>query len=127
MRRCLSNNSTLRPDAAELYTQLLEVKGHLPVTAETRIELVQQLQSSQDEIVAVRKALEEQKREVEALKREKLEEARLMEEIETLRRQLLNVPLGSFAESAVSTSHKTDEVSCCQTRQGTTLCMLQWN
>ena len=73
--------------------------------------------------MAVRKALEEQKREVEALKREKLEKARV-EEIETLRRQLLNVPLGSFAESAVSTSHKTDEVSWCQARQGTTLCII---
>ena len=121
MRRCLSNNPNHRPDVAQLYAQLSEVKGQLPVAAETKIELVQQLQSLQNEMVGARKALEdqkreveEQKREVEALKREKLEKARLTEEIETLRRQLLNVSLGSFAESAVSTSQKTDEVSCCQ-------------
>ena len=59
IRRCLSNNSTLRPDAAQIHVQLSEVQAHLPATAETRIELVRQLQSSQDEIVAVRESLGE--------------------------------------------------------------------
>ena len=112
MRRCLSNNSTLRPDVAELYAQLFEVKGHLPVTAETRIELVRQLQSSQDETVAVRKALEERERAMEALKSEKLEKERLLRENEALRLQLQNVSLRNFAESAVSTLENAYEVNC---------------
>ena len=43
MRRCLSNDYSLRPDAAQIHAQLSEVKGHLPKMAETRMELVQQL------------------------------------------------------------------------------------
>ena len=60
IQRCLSNNSTLRPDAAQIHTQLSEVQANLPVTAETRIEFIQQLQSSRDETVAVRESLGEQ-------------------------------------------------------------------
>ena len=59
MRRCLSNTPTLRPSAAQIHSQISEVKGHLPAMAETRIELVRELQSSQDEVVAVRKSLDE--------------------------------------------------------------------
>ena len=119
MRRCLSNNSTLRPDAAELYTQLCEVKGHLPVVAETKIESVRQLQSSQDETVAVRKSLEERDRE---LKSEKLENERLLRENEALRVQLQNVSLRNFAESAVSTLENAIEVNCNIIRLGREHC-----
>ena len=68
MRRCLSNKPTLRPNAAQVHVQLSEVKGHLPAMAETRIELIRQLQSSQDETVVVRKALGREREQVEALR-----------------------------------------------------------
>ena len=67
MRRCLSNKSTLRPDAVQVHIQLSEVKGHLPAMAETRIELTRQLQSSQDETMVVRKAFEREREQVERL------------------------------------------------------------
>ena len=68
MRGCLSNKPTLRPDVAQVHIQLYEVKGHLPAMAETSIELIRQLQSSQDETVVVRKALEREREQVEALR-----------------------------------------------------------
>ena len=113
MHRCLSNNSALRPDAAQFYTQLSMAKGHLPVVAETRIELVRQLQSSQDETVAVRRAFEEQERKMKALTREKEREIETQTgEIKALRIHMQDVSLGSSAQSAVSTLEKEDEVCC---------------
>ena len=38
--RCLSNDYSLRPNAAQIHAQLSEVKGRFPAMAETRIELV---------------------------------------------------------------------------------------
>ena len=108
IRCCLSNNPTLRPDAAQIHVQLSEVKVNLPSMAETRIELVQQLQSSQDEVVALWKALDtmrkEKGEEVEALKRER------EEEVESLRKQLLDLSVRRSAESSV---FETSVVSLC--------------
>ena len=68
MHSCLSNSPILRPDAAQINMQLTEIKGNLPAMANTRIELVRQLQSSHEETVAVRKVLVDNMR---SLKREK--------------------------------------------------------
>ena len=57
MCRCLSNNPSLRPNAAEIYEEQVRVKVHLPKMAETRIELVQQLQTSQDKTVIAKSAI----------------------------------------------------------------------
>ena len=56
--------------------------------------------------MAARKALEEREREVEVLKREKIENERQLEE------KFQNVSLGSSAKSAISTTDKENVVSC---------------
>ena len=70
MRRCLSNKPTLRPSATEIHVQLSEVKGHLPAMAVTRIDWFRQLQSSQDETLAVRRSLEEERKQIEILRKQ---------------------------------------------------------
>ena len=70
MHRCLGNKPTLRSDATEIHVQLSEVKGHLPAMAVTRIDWFRQLESSRDETVAVRTSLEEEREQIEILRKQ---------------------------------------------------------
>ena len=72
MHSCLSNSPILRPDAAQINMRLTEIKGNLPAMANTRIELVRQLQSSHEETVAVRKVLVENRRSLKEKKYRRL-------------------------------------------------------
>ncbi len=61
---CLSNNQCIRPHAAQLHARLLRVRSKDPLEVQTRVEIMQQLQASQDETTALTervKALEEEK------------------------------------------------------------------
>ena len=102
IRLCLSNNPRLRPVAAQIHAKLVHFKAHLPLMAETKIQMYQQLQLSQSEVEAVKKGLNER---IQELKREK------EEEIEILKKQVkdLSTAVSTTAETQENTF--TDEVS----------------
>ena len=60
IRLCLSNDYTIRPDAVHIHAQLNWLQAHRSPTAKTKIELVQQLHSYQDQTVPLIEALGEQ-------------------------------------------------------------------